>query len=85
MNVTNLSISVEISYYPLTAAYGQVVDQFLKRIKNTPGIHVDAGPMSTLLSGEYNAVFDLLLREIRSFMEQYPSVFTLKISNACPR
>ena len=39
--------------------------------------------MSTVISGEYDEVMILLVQTIIPFIAEYPSVFTLKIANAC--
>lgn len=77
-------ISVELSYYPLLNTFNPVISEFISKLKNRQGLTVETGPMSTLLVGEYDLVFDVLSREIKTFMEQYPSVFMLKVANACP-
>lgn len=76
-------ITVEISYYPLIEKYGAAVIQLLDQISASPDILVETSAMSTLISGEYELVMDLLRNELKPFMEKYPSVFVLKIANAC--
>ena len=39
--------------------------------------------MNTVISGEYDEVMFLLVQTIKPFVAKYPSVFTLKIANAC--
>lgn len=39
--------------------------------------------MSSLLTGNYEDVMELLNCQLKPFLEKYPSVFMLKISNAC--
>jgi uncharacterized protein YqgV (UPF0045/DUF77 family) len=84
MNTYRFPISVEISYYPLVSAYGTIVSQFLDRLRSHGELTLQTGSMSTVIIGEYEIVFQVLRAEIRRFMEQYPSVFTVKISNSCP-
>jgi uncharacterized protein YqgV (UPF0045/DUF77 family) len=84
MNLSSFPVSVEISYYPLVSSYGTIVTQFLERLSSYKELSLQSGPMSTLIIGEFEAVFKALQAEVRVFMELYPSVFTLKISNACP-
>jgi hypothetical protein len=43
----------------------------------------DPGKMSTLITGDYEDVILLLVKTIKPIMEKYPSVFSLKITNAC--
>ena len=75
-------ITVEISYYPLTAEFGTPIDEFLLQLQQE-GVMVEIGTMSTLITGEYVLVMDLLNKSMSALMEKYPSVFTLKISNTC--
>ncbi|WP_158870791.1 class I SAM-dependent methyltransferase [Maribellus comscasis] len=79
----NMEISVEISYYALQGDYNTPVEEFLGTISKNKEITVESGIMSTLISGEYSKVMELLSQSIKPLMEKYPSVFTLKIANAC--
>jgi uncharacterized protein YqgV (UPF0045/DUF77 family) len=78
-----MEITVEISYYPLKDNYLAPVEHFIQELEENPGITVEPGTMSTLISGRYEDVMELLHRKLKLFMEKYPSVFALKISNAC--
>ena len=78
-----MEISVEISYYALQDDYNTPVLEFLGKIDRQPGISIESGMMSTLITGEYNTVMTLLVQILEPLMEKYPSVFTLKIANAC--
>ena len=78
-----MEITVEISYYPLKDNYLAPVEHFIQELKEKPGITVQPGTMSTLITGSYEEVMELLHRKLKHFMEKYPSVFTLKISNVC--
>lgn len=46
-------------------------------------INMETGTMSTSLAGEYDEVMEILTGSMREFMKKYPSVFCIKISNAC--
>ena len=78
-----MEITIEISYYALRGDYNSPVLEFLNKISKNQKIMVETGVMSTIISGEYDDVMFLLTQAIKSFMEKYPSVFTLKIGNAC--
>lgn len=78
-----MHITVEISYYPLADQYDQPVFELLDLLKNHPEISIEVGTMSTLLGGEYEPVMDLLNNAMKQLMQKYPSVFSLKIANAC--
>jgi len=78
-----MEITVEISYYPLLDSYNEPVTEFIREIAQNKNIDVKPGTMSTLLTGQYEDVMLLLEEKLRLFMEKYPSVFTLKVSNSC--
>lgn len=78
-----IQISLEISYYSLTDDYKTPVKDFLQVLGKNPKINMETETMSTSLAGEYDEVMEILTGSMREFMEKYPSVFCIKISNAC--
>lgn len=78
-----MGITVEISYYALAEEYGNPVKEFLHALNGQESITIQPGVMSTMIAGEYDDVMRLLTETVRPFMEKYPSVFVLKIANAC--
>lgn len=76
-------ISVEISYYAFQQDYFEVIGQFISEIEKNNNVKIKTGNMSSIISGEYGSVMNLLQKELKPFLEKYPSVFLLKISNAC--
>lgn len=78
-----MHITVEISYYPLVDRYDQPVFELLDLLKSQAEISIEVGTMSTQLSGEYELIMDLLSSSMKQLMQKYPSVFNLKIANAC--
>lgn len=76
-------ITVDISFYPLRDIYDKPVYDFIDAIAADKRVVTEPGTMSTLITGEYEVVMSLLNEKMRSFMEKYPSVFTIKISNSC--
>jgi uncharacterized protein YqgV (UPF0045/DUF77 family) len=78
-----MEITAEISYYPLKEVYNKPVKEFLDVITKNNTVIIKTGIMSTIISGRYDDVMLLLVKAIKPFMEKYPSVFTLKIANAC--
>lgn len=74
--------TVEISYYPLSQDYEQPIDSFLAAL-SASGLEVEIGAMSTLVSGEYSDIMQTITKAMEKLMADYPSVFNLKISNAC--
>ncbi|MGE4586691.1 MAG: hypothetical protein AB7D05_05050 [Mangrovibacterium sp.] len=78
-----MEITVEISYYVLAEDYRKPVREFLDAIRGKQSVLVEAGTMSSLVTGEYKTVMCLLQEKMNLVLEKYPSVFTLKIANAC--
>ena len=78
-----MEITVEISYYVLQEDYNSPVLEFLDEIVENRKVVVETGVMSTVISGEYDEVMLLLVHTIKPFMQKYPSVFSLKVANAC--
>ncbi|MGQ8336032.1 hypothetical protein ACUNWD_05730 [Sunxiuqinia sp. A32] len=76
-------ITVEISYYPLQSDYDKPIFELLDLLKDKPEVTIQTGIMSTLISGEYDTVMALISGSMKLLMENYPSVFNLKIANAC--
>jgi uncharacterized protein YqgV (UPF0045/DUF77 family) len=78
-----MGITVEISYYPLHSEYQKPVMDFLSGLSENQQLIIEPGVMSTLISGEYDEVMKCLHKTIKPFMEEYNSVFTIKMGNAC--
>lgn len=74
--------SIEISYYPLDPEYDDIISAFLERLE-VSGLNYTVGMMSTVITSEYVLVMQELGDIMQDFLEKYPSIFTLKISNAC--
>jgi len=80
-----MQITVEISYYPLSEQYKKPIIDLLDRLSKHTDITLTTGLMSSVLAGEYDAVMNMLVREIKPFLDKYPSIVILKIGNACKR
>lgn len=78
-----MEITIEVSYYSLTADYNTPVKEFLDALARNGIVAIETGIMSTVITGEYDHVIHLLTETIRPFMERCPSVFVVKIANAC--
>lgn len=75
-----MNISVDISLYPLTEDYSDLVCDFIARIEGIEGITVARNTLSTQIFGEYKQVMALLETEMERSFNQLPySVFVLKI------
>lgn len=78
-----MEITVEIGYYPLMNDYEKPVKEFIKKLNENKKITLECGTMSSLLTGRYEDVMELLNQLLKPYLEKYPSLFTLKISSAC--
>lgn len=76
-------ISVEISYYPLADNYSIIVEDFISKISDK-NITLEIGRMSTIMIGEYDEIMSILTKSMKELMIEFPSIFSLKISNSCP-
>lgn len=76
-------VTVEMSLYPLQEGYREEIMNFLEQIQSIPGIGVETNSMSTLISGDYDAIMQLLHEKIRPVFNDMKAVFIIKISNGC--
>jgi uncharacterized protein YqgV (UPF0045/DUF77 family) len=75
-----MDIGVEISLYPLQQQYLAAIKDFIARVNAQGALRVETNSMSTQIFGEYDAVMQTLLRELRaSFEGGDKAVFVLKI------
>lgn len=79
-----MMISAQIAVYPLrqerlAPAVHAVSDALTAR-----GLAPSVGPMSTLVTGELDAVLDALREAFRATAEAGHVVMTVTLSNACP-
>ena len=75
-----MTITLDISYYPLQEDFISPIDSFIEALRNK-GIEVEVGKMSTSMVGDYDLIMNQLKDTMGEFMAQYPSVFNLKITN----
>lgn len=61
------TLTIELSFYPLTREYEQRVIDFIHRLRQHTGVRLQTGGMSTLISGDHDTVFDLLRDATRDF------------------
>jgi uncharacterized protein YqgV (UPF0045/DUF77 family) len=78
-----MRIAVEISYYPLTNDFIPPIDLCIEKLQH-PQLEVVTSMLSTLVVGEYELVMSQLQYSMKELMEEYPSVFNIKITNASP-
>lgn len=75
-----MTISVEISMYPLRDEYLPAIDKFLEGLHNTTGLKVQTNVMSTQVFGPIDLVFDTLKALIADTFGQVDQCpFVLKV------
>ena len=77
-----MNVSIEINYYPLVEDFTVPINNFVRQLTNS-NIIIETGKMSTIIIGEFSEVMRLLTKAMSELMNNYPSVFNIKISNAC--
>jgi hypothetical protein len=75
-----MEIGVEISLYPLHQQYIPPIQDFIDRLNTDRRLRVVTNSMSTQVFGEYEAVMQTLLRELRvTFEGNDKAVFVMKV------
>jgi len=79
-----MKVQAEISLYPLRQnELTKPIRQFIQALENN-NLKVELGPMSTLVTGDSQVVFENLQKAFEQLAKDYEVVMTAKISNACP-
>jgi len=79
-----MKVKAEVSIYPLRQSdLTRLIQQFVEGLKNNK-LQVRVGPMSSLIEGDSQVVFQSLREEFERLAKEYEVVLTAKISNACP-
>ncbi|MCK4788538.1 MAG: thiamine-binding protein [Desulfobacteraceae bacterium] len=79
-----MKVKAEVSIYPLRQSdLTRPIQQFVEGLKNNR-LQVKVGPMSSLIAGDSQAVFESLREDFEQLAAEYEIVLTAKISNACP-
>ena len=79
-----MKIQAEVSLYPLRQnELTKPIRQFIELLENNK-LKTELGPMSTLVSGDSQVVFESLQKAFERLAQGYEVVMTAKISNACP-
>lgn len=77
-------VSAQVSLYPLRqASIGPTIREVVC-VFGEHNLETRVGPMSTLVWGEEEAVFDALHEAFRRASEYGDTVMSVAISNACP-
>ncbi len=78
------TIAAEVSLYPLREPdLGPAILEFVDELRQE-GLEIQPGPMSTLVRGERDRVFEALKRAFAAASRHHQVVLRVVISNACP-
>jgi uncharacterized protein YqgV (UPF0045/DUF77 family) len=66
-----VQLTAELSLYPLREEYVAVIDAFIATLHEHGELTVVTNAMSTQISGEWDAVFDLINRELKISAERH--------------
>ena len=69
----SFQLSAELSLYPLTESYLEVIQGFIERLAEYEGIEVQTNTMSTQIFGDYQKVMAVLTVELERVYQQIPS------------
>jgi uncharacterized protein YqgV (UPF0045/DUF77 family) len=79
-----MTVSAQIAIYPLRQERLASAVHAVSDALTAQGLAPSAGPMSTLVTGELDAVLDGLREAFRAAAAAGPVVMTVTLSNACP-
>jgi uncharacterized protein YqgV (UPF0045/DUF77 family) len=75
-----MDIGVELSLYPLRADFIPTIKDFIDRLNADGRLKVVTNSLSTQVFGEYDVVFDVLKRQLRTtFQDTDKAVFVMKV------
>ncbi|MBD3291899.1 MAG: hypothetical protein GF393_03180 [Armatimonadia bacterium] len=77
-------MSAQVSLYPLrTEHLGPAIEAFAGALREA-GLHVEPGPMSTLVIGESDVLFAAVQSAFAAACAEADVVMQVTVSNACP-
>ena len=77
-----MKASLEISMYPLDQDYGNMILDFIHRLREYASIEVTTNRMSTQVFGEYDEVMAAVTKEMKvSFEKDETIVMVMKVIN----
>jgi uncharacterized protein YqgV (UPF0045/DUF77 family) len=79
-----MMISAQVSVYPLRQDHLSPAIDALNGTLRASGLNPEVGAMSTVISGDAEAVFDALRRGFREAAASGHVVMVVTVSNACP-
>ncbi len=75
-----MKTTVELSNYPLNIDFKPIIKDFIKRLNKNPEFKVITSATNTQISGDYDAVMQLIQEEIKTSFEKFgKAVFVIKV------
>ncbi|CAN5403947.1 hypothetical protein BH09BAC1_BH09BAC1_09210 [soil metagenome] len=75
-----MKATAEISLYPLSEDYKELIIDFILRLKKYEGLKVQVNGMSTQIFGEYDDVMAAITAESRNVFENGKAVLMMKLT-----
>lgn len=75
-----MKTTAEISLYPLSEDYKELIIDFILRLKQNEGLKVEVNGMSTQVFGEYDTVMAAITTESRRVFESGKAVLMMKLT-----
>ena len=75
-----MKATVDISLYPLSDAYKDLIVSFVLSLREREGIDVQTDRMSTQIIGDYDVVMLVLQEEMKAVLEKTRAVFIIKLA-----
>ncbi|MGB1248716.1 MAG: hypothetical protein ACPG4Z_07505 [Chitinophagales bacterium] len=77
-----MKTTLEISMYPLSDQYIDIVVNFVDTIKkNHPEIRIETNGLSTQVFADYDTIMQIFQNEIKEYLSAHKSVFVFKLAS----
>ncbi len=78
-----MKLAIEISLYPLEQQYISHIKAFIQRMNTYDNLYVNTTHTSTMVSGEYDYLMNVIKQEMQTTYEQVgQAIFVCKFLNA---
>ena len=75
-----MKVTLELSMYPLTERYEDIIIDFILRLRRHSELEIDTNGMSTQVIGEYAEVMKIVNSEIEHTLKNEKVVVNLKLA-----
>lgn len=75
-----MKATIEISLYPLSEKYGEIVHEFINDLRAHDDIAVEPNGLGTQVFGELEQIFPLLEQLFLIYLKKYNAVFVMKLT-----